>query len=218
MDIMQAITQRHSVRAYTEQPIEQEKREQLDALAEQYSRDGDISIQIVYDDPAGFDSRLAHYGSFQNVSNYIILAGRRGEDIDERCGYFGEKLVLDAQMMGLNTCWVALTFNKKRVKELLGSDMQLCVVISLGYGADNGRVRKSKPIEKVTDAKDAPEWFYDGVRAALLAPTAVNQQKFRFSLIDGEPVAKIAGIGSCIKVDLGIVKYHFEAATGRKVQ
>ena len=62
-----------------------------------------------------------------------------------------------------------------------------------------------------------PEWFVAGVKAALLAPTAVNQQKFVFSLEGDEALVRVKGLGSYTKVDLGIVAYHFDAATGKKV-
>ncbi len=63
-----------------------------------------------------------------------------------------------------------------------------------------------------------PDWFEEGMKAVLLAPTAVNQQKFYFTLTDGDRVsAKVKGTGFYAKTDLGIVKYHFEAVTGRKV-
>ena len=47
------------------------------------------------------------------------------------------------------------------------------------------------------------------MEAALLAPTAINQQKFHFTL-DGDTVRAKAGLGPCAKIDLGIVKCHFE--------
>ena len=71
----------------------------------------------------------------------------------------------------------------------------------------------------VVEGVDAPpRWFIDGVEAALKAPTAVNQQKFMFSLSDGEPVLRVKGFGSYTKVDLGIAAYHFEAAASRSVK
>ena len=54
------------------------------------------------------------------------------------------------------------------------------------------------------------------VACALLAPTAINQQKFKFSLHDGNKVSVKAGLGFYSKVDLGIVKYHFEIGAGVK--
>ena len=44
--------------------------------------------------------------------------------------------------------------------------------------------------------------------------TAMNQQKFRFTL-NGNQVSAKAGIGFYAKVDLGIVKYHFEVGAGK---
>ena len=74
-------------------------------------------------------------------------------------------------------------------------------------------------IESVVEATDElPDWFRAGAQAALLAPTAVNQQKFKMGIEDGEPVIRTAGIGPYTRIDLGIVKYHFELASGHKVR
>ena len=217
MTILEAMQARHSVRAYLDKPIPANLRSQLDAFAAECSRDGRLHISIRYDDPEGFDSRLAHYGSFRNVKNYIVLAGKKDRDFDLRCGYYGEKLVLYAQQLGLNTCWAALTFNKKKVKELLEDGESLCMVIALGYGETQGVPHRGKTAADVAKAENAPDWFSAGVEAALLAPTAVNQQKFRFSLVDGKASLKSKGLGACLETDLGIVKYHFEAASGHEV-
>ena len=219
MDTIQAIKERHSVRAFTDQTIEGEVKETLEQLVSEINKESGLHIQIRYDDAEGFDSKLAHYGNFRNVKNYIVLAGNKKDDIDEKCGYYGEKLVLEAQKLGLNTCWAAMTFNKKMVKQILGADEKLCMVIALGYGETQGVERKSKRIEDVVISKGTmPDWFKAGAEAALLAPTATNQQKFKMGVKDGEPVILVSGIGFCTKVDLGIVKYHFEVASGRKVK
>ena len=216
MTILEAIDARHSVRAYLEQPIPADVRERLDGYAAACSEESGLHIFLRYDDAAGFDSALAHYGSFRNVSNYIVLAGKKTADFDFLCGYYGEKLVLFAQRQGLNTCWTALTFNKKHVRELIPAGETLCMAIALGYGQTQGVQHRSKAYADVSDAPaDAPDWFAAGVEAALKAPTAVNQQKFAFSLVDGEPFVRIKGLGSCTKVDLGIVACHFEAASGK---
>lgn len=216
---MEAIEARHSVRAYRAAPIAQEMRDELDALAGECNRKTGLDIIIKYDDPEGFDSRLAHYGEFTGVNNYIILKGRKIDDFDFLCGYCGEKLVIRAQQLGLNTCWTALTFNKKRVKELVPEGETLCMVIALGYGETQGNSRKSKTIHDVVDVKGGmPEWFAAGVESALKAPTAMNQQKFCFSLMGEEDASvRVKGFGVHTRVDLGIVAYHFDVATGRTV-
>lgn len=217
MTTLEAIDARHSVRAYTEEPIPQELRERLDAFAAACNLESGLNVTIRYDDPAGFDSKLAHYGSFRNVRNYVVLKGKKGPDFDFLCGYYGEKLVLFAQQQGLNSCWAALTYNRRLVRELIPEGEALCMVIALGYGQTQGVPHRSKPLGDVTDGVEArPDWFTRGVEAALKAPTAVNQQKFAFSLADGEPFVRVKGLGSCTAVDLGIVAFHFEAASGRK--
>ena len=218
MTILEAIDARHSVRTYLDRRIDPETRLQLDGFAEECSRESGLHIFVRYDDPDGFDSRLAHYGRFRNVKNYIVLAGGKTADFDYLCGYYGEKMVLFAQQLGLNTCWAALTFNKKKVRELIPAGETLCMVIALGYGETQGTARKSRTAQEVTENGSEEPWFAAGIEAALKAPTAVNQQKFRFSLQDGEPFACIKGLGPFTKVDLGIAAYHFEAASGKKVR
>ena len=218
MTILEAIDARHSVRAYTAAPILQETRGKLNAYAAACSRESGLHLFFRFNDAEGFDSRLAHYGSFRNVNNYIVLAGNKDADFDFRCGYYGEKLVLYAQQLGLNTCWTALTFNKKRVRELIPEGETLCMAIALGYGESQGHPHKGKTMFDVIDVKGGmPEWFVAGVESALKAPTAVNQQKFCFMLEGDEPSIKVKGLGGYTKVDLGIAAYHFEAAAGRKV-
>ena len=220
MTIMEAIDTRHSVRAYKDTPIPADIREKLDDFTAKCNEESGLNITIQYDESDGFDSRMAHYGSFRNVQNYIVLKGRSTADFDYICGYYGEKIVLYAQQLGLNTCWVALTFNKKKVKELVPAGETLSMVIALGYGETQGAEHaKRKSVQDVTDVQgDMPEWFIEGVESALKAPTAIHQQKFCFSLKNGEPYVRVKGRGPYAKVDLGIVGYHFEVATGTMVR
>lgn len=218
MNILQAIQERHSVRAYTERKIEYEIREELEAVIRECNKESGLHIKAFYDEPQGFKSMMAHYGKFRNVNNYIVLAGEKGPELEEKCGYYGEKIVLRAQQLGLNTCWVAMTYNKRMVKQQVEAGDKLCVVVSVGYGENQGVPHKGKTIDDVVVTKgDMPDWFRKGAEAALLAPTAINQQKFVIGIIDGKPAIRISGKGFYTKVDLGIVKYHFEAASGYKV-
>ena len=212
---MELIRRRHSVRQYLDRPIPADIREALDAYAEELNRTAGLHMQVIYDEPECFSSRMAHYGQFSNANNYIVMAGKKAEDLEERCGFYGELLVLKAQELGLNTCWVALTHGKSRA--VIGPDEKEVIIISLGYGKTQGGSRKSKTAAEVSNlSPDAPEWYKNGIEAALLAPTAVNQQKFRFDR-DGDVVTAKAGLlGPCLKIDLGIVKCHFEIGAGKE--
>ena len=217
-DVMDLMRARHSVRQYLDRPIPGDVRAALDACARALNVEGGLNMQLIYDEPECFSSRMARYGRFENAKNYIAMVGRKAPDLEERCGFYGEKLVLKAQELGLNTCWVAMTFNKKKVRALLSEGDSLCMVIALGFGETQGNPRKSRSIEDVTESRETmPAWFIQGVEAALKAPTAINQQKFQFALQDGVPTIRVMGIGSNTKVDLGIAACHFEAATGQRV-
>lgn len=217
MEIIEAIKERHSVRQYTDKQIEANVLAALQAEIEACNREGGLHIQLVTDEPKAFDSFMAHYGNFNGVTNYIALIGKKSDKLDELCGYYGERLVLKAQQLGLNSCWVAMTYKKIPNAFQIEKGEKLTVVISLGYGKTQGVAHKSKTPEQVSNLNvDSPEWFKKGIESALLAPTAMNQQKFTFTYADGKVTAK-AGMGFYSKIDLGIVKYHFEVASGRKL-
>ena len=212
---MEVMRSRHSVRQYLDKPIPRELRAQLDACTAELNREGGLNMQILYDEPECFNSRLAHYGRFENAKNYSALVGKKDEGLEERCGYYGEKLVLRAQELGLNTCWVALTHGKSRA--VVGPGEKEVIIVSLGYGKTPGSPRRSKPAAEVSDAAgDAPEWYKRGVEAALLAPTAVNQQKFRFERSGNRVTARAGRFGTNLKIDLGIIKCHFALAAGEE--
>jgi len=213
-DIMDVIRSRHSVRQFTEEAIPDEIRSTLDDYASELNRQGSLNMQILYDEPECFDTRMAHYGKFENCRNYIAIVGRKASDLNERAGYYGEKLVLMAQELGLNTCWVALTHGRSKAR--IAKDETEVIIIALGYGKTQGKSRKSKSEKDVSNCSDdSPAWFKRGIEAALLAPTAVNQQKFRFELSGRKVSAKAGIIGTCLKTDLGIVKCHFELGAGK---
>lgn len=215
MEILEIMQQRHSVRQYTDWAIEPEKRAVLDALTQEINRKAGLSVQIIYDDPKCFDSFMARYGKFAGVRNYIALVGKKAPGLDETLGYYGEELVLKAQELGLNTCWVALTHGKS--KAVVGRGEKEVCLIALGYGVTQGVEHKSRPMQELcTCGEPMPEWFRCGMNAAMLAPTAMNQQKFRFELLPDGTVKAACGSGFYTKLDLGIVKYHFEAVTGKK--
>lgn len=217
MEIIEAIKERHSVRQYTSKKIEATILAALQAEIDACNQEGGLHIQLVTDEPKAFDGFMAHYGNFSGVTNYIALIGKKSDKLDELCGYYGERLLLKAQQLGLNSCWVAMTYKKIPSAFTIKKGEKLTVVISLGYGKTQGVEHKSKKPEQVSNLDaNSPEWFKKGIESALLAPTAMNQQKFTFTYADGKVTAK-AGMGFYSKIDLGIVKYHFEVASGRKL-
>ena len=217
-DIIEAMKQRHAVREYDDaRNIEQDILDILNERIASINKESGLHIQLVTGEPKAFDGFMAHYGKFSGITNYIALIGKKGSDLNEKCGYYGEQLVLLAAQLGLDTCWVAMSYAKVKNAYDIAKGEKLCCVISLGYGKTHGIPHKSKTAEEVAVIKeDTPKWFIDGVNAALLAPTAMNQQKFGF-MLDGDKVIAKAGKGILSDIDLGIVKYHFEVGADRKL-
>lgn len=112
MDISEAIKERHSVRAYTDKKIEGEVLLALENKIAEINGESGLNVQLVLNEEKAFGGRMARYGKFSGVKNYIAMVGKKGADLSEKVGYYGQKLVLFAQTLGLNTCWVALTYKK----------------------------------------------------------------------------------------------------------
>ena len=225
MTELEAIKARHSVRQYLDKPIEAEKIEAIQACIDLCNREGGVHLQLVTNEPKAFRKGVdwPKYGKFGNVENYIAVVAPKGKGGDMTAGYYGEKVVLLVQALGLNSCWVGLTFKKVKQAYSVGEGEVLKAVISIGYGTTQGvQHPQKKSIADIAVNKSStsnfPDWFVNGVEAALLAPTAVNQQKFEFILHDDnrvEAVAKFSLIGYA-HLDLGIAKYHFEVGAGKE--
>ena len=210
------------MRAYKEQPLAEDVVKVLEEQMAFFNREGKLHIQLVLNEPKAFQGTLAKYGKFRNVTNYFVMAGKKAEDLDERVGYFGEHLVLLAQTLGLNTCWVGLSYSKVPGTYVLEEGEKIACYIAIGYGETQGVSHRIKTVGQVSRGYDiAPSWFRQGVEAALLAPTAVNQQKFSFEYVGMEnnrhkvPAKKGFSMIGYTQMDLGIVKYHFEVGAGK---
>ena len=230
MTLQEAIEARHSVRAYKDQPLNEEIVKVLEDEIVSLNDEGQLHIQLILNEPKAFQGTMAKYGKFRNANNYIVMAGKKADDLDERVGYYGEHLVLLAQTLGLNTCWVGLSYSKVPGTYELDEGEKIACYIAIGYGETQGVGHKIKTVEQVSrsvvsSSKNTsditPSWFKKGVEAALLAPTAVNQQKFSFEYVgmdnNRHQVRAKKGFSMIgyTKMDLGIAKYHFEIGAGK---
>ena len=223
MTLQEAIEARHSVRAYKNEPLAEDASRRLEEEIAEVNQKGRLHIQLIQDEPKAFQGTLAKYGKFRNVTSYLVMAGRKADDLDERIGYYGEHLVLLAQKLGLNTCWVGLSYKKIPGTYVLDEGEVIKAYIAIGYGETQGTSHKIKTVEQVSNASETtPSWFKKGVEAALLAPTAVNQQKFSFEYLgmnDNRHQVRAKKGFSMIgyaQIDLGIAKYHFEIGAGKE--
>ena len=200
MTLQEAIEARHSVRAYKNEPLAEDAVKALEEQIAILNREGKLHMQLILNEPKAFQGTMAKYGKFRNANNYIVMA----------------------QTLGLNTCWVGLSYSKVPGTYELGEDEKIACYIAIGYGETQGVSHKIKTVEQVSNASDiTPSWFKKGVEAALLAPTAVNQQKFSFEHVGVKNnchqirAKKGFSMIGYTKMDLGIAKYHFEVGAGK---
>lgn len=211
MTEMEAIRERHSVRSYQNRKIEAEKAAQLNELIARCNQEGNLNLQLLEDAGGTFSRMLSKFMGLGSAPSVIACIGPDDDTLDERIGYYGQKIVLFAQTLGLNTCWAG-TFSEKNTPANRTPGDRLPIVIAIGYGVNSGRTRKSKTADDVVadGMNGKPEWFRRGVEAALLAPTAINQQKFEIALKNDGSVEITDKGGVLSRIDKGIVTYNFE--------
>ena len=214
MNLIEAIQTRHSVREYSMTFLSQKVIDDFNQEIEKINQENDLHIQFFNGNPDYFQSKKTNYGHFKNVMNYFAMVGPQENELDELIGYYGEHLVLKAQQYGLNTCWVGMPPKDVHKKVKVEDGEKFVCLITIGYGLNQGKTQKKKPVYKICpNYKDMPDWFKAGVDCAILAPSAMNQQKFKFYFEDSKVEIR-PGFGPFSKVDAGIAKYHFEVGAG----
>lgn len=217
MDFKNLAQKRHSVRRYIKKAIPSETLKKLKDEIKKVNSASKLDIQMVTGDSSAFDKFLIGMAYIKNCENYLVMIGNKSDDLEERVGYYGEYLVLFLQGLGLNTCWVAGTYNKSYVKANVVAGQKLVCLIAFGFGENCGTPHVGKGFSYICKSiyNEIPTWFESGVDCALLAPTARNQQKFRFEFVEPNTVKAYTRPGRWTKIDLGIAKYHFELGAGK---
>ncbi|MBR6396457.1 MAG: nitroreductase, partial [Lachnospiraceae bacterium] len=137
MSYIDAIKNRHSVRNYETTPIEQSKTDRIKELIEELNLEGNLHLQFIKDAGNTYNKLLNRAMGLGSAPSVIACVGKDDDTLDQRVGYFGEKLVLELQGMGLNTCWAG-TFNRKTIPAEIGDGERLVISIAVGYGKDQG--------------------------------------------------------------------------------
>lgn len=228
MTNLEAIEMRHSRRSYLRTPIATGSQKVLKAAIEKYNKISGLSIQFVENGSEAFKGFNLTYGMFHGIRSFFAMVGSTKDiNLNEKIGYFGELLVLEATKLGLGTCWVGGAFNKKHCNCTVRDDETLVCVILVGNVEENRGFKEktiyklahrgTKTIEQLyTSDEQAPDWFLEGIKAVQKAPSAINQQPVHFNYQSGIITASIDASASHRLIDLGIAKAHFDIATGGK--
>ncbi|WP_418618169.1 nitroreductase family protein [Slackia isoflavoniconvertens] len=217
MITVETIRERHSVREYDGGPLSRAEFDALGAVVEECARESGLDIQLVGDNPEVFNV-IARFGLIRGCRTHVafVVDGAKAGDVaaDEAIGYWGQKIVFAAQDMGLNTCWCALC-SRRKSRAVVAPGKKIRLVIAVGHGKTQGFPRKTKSVEALSSVEcaKAPAWFAVAMEAAQLAPTAMNNQNFKITLLsDGKTVRFDAPQSGLNVIDEGIVRCSFEIA------
>ena len=217
------IEKRISCRSYQNQILNKEHLQMLKDYLHELNQESGLHMELVHTPEAVLKLSGAMFSG--EVHTYLVLAGKDDALTGEQLGYYGEKFVLYATAIGLSTCWVAGTYDKKSVQAEIPNGEKIHSVIPVGYQTAELpskqkmiramlRKRDRKPeqfLESEIKFSDLPEWIQNGIRSILLAPSAVNQQPVNIVYENSRIFMKIWKNGRGMQfLDMGIAKYHFE--------
>lgn len=219
---LEAVRRRYSRRSFLAAPITAADRSILTAAIERYNSVSGLSIQFIEDGSEAFKGIRRSYGLFHGVQSYFAMVGKTSDpDLKDKIGYYGELLVLEATKLGLGTCWVGGSYDKKKCPCRVTEGEELVCTIPVGKVEEQQSLREkvihraihrsSKNAEDfyTTDAI-VPAWFSAGVEAVRIAPSAVNAQPVRLTYKAGKVTIYVEDPGMARLIDLGIAKAHFE--------
>lgn len=162
MDVMQAIEQRYSCRAYKPDPVEPEKLNQILEAARRApsARNFQDWRFVVVTDPEkraqlktaarnqAFVGQAPVVIAACSISNHLMRCGQPVGPIDVAIAL--EHIALAATALGLATCWVG-SFIPHKVREILHIPTEIMVVelMALGYPADAPKKTDRLPTEQI---------------------------------------------------------------------
>jgi len=227
---------RRSRRRFDQKPLKKKHLERLEAVCADFRPFESARVVLVAESPEGvFRGALGPYGKIRGAPAFMAFIGStRSPIVQEQIGYVGEGIVLEAEALHVNTCWVSGTFRRDATTALLDIDEGEAVlaVTPVGYATPRlsfeeklltgfGRTHKRKPLSDLViglEQEEWPQWIRAALECARLAPSAVNRQPWRFHV---EPDSITVAVDSgklkresvqSKRLDCGIAMLHIEVA------
>jgi len=227
MDIIEAIEHRISCRAFTDEAIPDDTLAQIQQKIDEINGQTGLHFQLYGPRENGTALDLSKGMFASDPLYYAALAAQDDAISKEKLGYYGEHLVLFITQLGLETCWVAGTYDHETVRVELAEGEVLHDVIPIGYAPEKmplkqrtirkGLRRRDKKLSDLWQAyipfDQAPEWVQACIEAAQKGPSAINGQPYVFTQDSADAPIR-AGLShtrsGLVYTDLGIAKCHFE--------
>jgi nitroreductase len=225
-----AIYSRRSRRSYNPQPIDPKLLNSINDFCQNFRPFNDArAVLVLQQVDKGFMGIIGPSGA----PAFIAFIGNVNDNhIQEKIGYMGEAVVLEATSLGLSTCWVGGFLRKNMIEELVDADSveEVFGLTPIGYAKERTSVKESimtgfgwthsrKPLSKLVSGlpeKDWPGWTRGAIEAARLAPSAMNRQPWKFN-IERDSITISTnetghGFNSSKRLDCGIAMLHIEVA------
>lgn len=231
-----AIRKRHSTRSYNGQAVESEKLESVKEACEKLSMSGARAVLALENIDKVFKGAIGPYGKVKGAPAYVAFIGDTSvPNFQEEVGYVGEGVVLEATSLGLATCWVGGFFRPEAVAAgiELGKSERVLAVTPIGYPSKRRAFDEKlmKSFAKSHARKELSElvgglspenwmqWMDTALRAARLAPSAVNRQPWRFMVDKNSITMSVDSPEDTYKIskrlDCGIAMMHIELGARR---
>ncbi len=231
----EAIVMRRSRRLFNSQAIPSDLLIKIYAICENFRPFEEArSVFINKSTEQVFKGAIGHYGKIKGATAVIAFIGDNSDfHIQEKVGYTGEGIILEATSLRLGTCWVG-GFFRPEVAALLAKikkNEKVFAVTPIGFASEKisleekimtgfGKTHKRKPLNELVkglEEKQWPEWIKRALEAARLAPSAVNRQPWRF-YVDNESITiSVDNLKDTYNIpkrlDCGIAMLHIEIAS-----
>lgn len=174
MDLNEAMTERHSVRMYTDEPVGKPQLDEIAAEVEHCNAASGLHFQMAAGLEDAFCGYKTHYGRFSGVHNAIALVTKIDKpydlhpakkiqdtdepttdpipteeaEIEEKVGYYGEQLALKLVQLGLATSWAVLDDAATGWWELDPGE-RVVWILAFGHPARAGAKHHSKPLDSL---------------------------------------------------------------------
>lgn len=231
-----AIPRRRSRRRYDSTSVGAAQLAQLQTVCREFRPFAQVRAEVITESPDDvLRGIVGSYGKVKGAPALIAFIGDTTEpDINEKIGYVGEGIILEATAMGLGTCWVGGSmFFRRGVAESIvgaGENERVFAVTPVGYAAKElsmgeraqtafGMFHRRKSLLELVNGleeKEWPQWMKAALEAARLAPSAINRQPWRFHV---EPNRITVSVDSSLvewgiskRLDCGIAMLHIEVA------
>lgn len=225
-----AIYERRSRRSYKPKPIEPKLLNEISTFCEEFRPFSESRAILV---PHQVDKAFRGIIGPRGAPAFIAFVGHTGNyHIQEKIGYTGEAVILEATSLKLSTCWVGGFLRRGMLETLVDTNNseRVFAITAIGYAKETESLRervmtgfgwthRRKPLSSLVTGlpeEDWRDWTRCALEAARIAPSATNRQPWKFYVDRDSITISVKETGFAFnlskRLDCGIAMLHIEIA------